>query len=216
MINQTTAPLARGENRPAVPASRWKYTPIPLARQGGCMVFQRAKRVWFVSHKRKPGCEGFIHKQGQHSDELATSGGFPPFGAYGTTFPPLCGGTIKLRITFRSYICGSKVSTGCCPTACGGKVVAPATKGGRFSLARKGGCMVFQRAKQVWLVFPRAKPGSKGFSHQKDQHSADWLTAFATPYPPTADSPLCRGGEWASLRFPIVSCDTMLSTHSAP
>gem|GEM_PF-5937420 len=26
----------------------------------------------------------------------------PPFGAYGTTFPPLCEGTIKLRITFRS------------------------------------------------------------------------------------------------------------------
>ena len=78
--------------------------PIPLARQGGCMFFQRAKRVWLVSHERKSGCEGFIHKQGQHSDELATSGGFSPFGAYGTTFPPLCGGTIKLRITFRSYV----------------------------------------------------------------------------------------------------------------
>ena len=33
---------------------------------------------------------------------LATSGGFSPFGAYGTTFLPLCGGTIKLRIAFHS------------------------------------------------------------------------------------------------------------------
>ncbi len=28
-------------------------------------------------------------------------------------------------------------------TACGGKVVAPATKGGLYFLARQGGCMVF-------------------------------------------------------------------------
>ena len=27
--------------------------------------------------------------------------------------------------------------------ACGGKVVAPATKGGMYFLARQGGCMVF-------------------------------------------------------------------------
>ena len=29
---------------------------------------------------------------------------FPPLVPYGTTFPPLCGGTIKLRITFHSYV----------------------------------------------------------------------------------------------------------------
>ena len=101
-----------------------------------------------------------------------------------------------------------------CPTACGGKVVAPATKGGRISharravvrffneqsefglfslgrspvvkvllshrfsgregggeatkggrifLARKGGCTVFQRAKRVRLVFPRATARLYGF-----------------------------------------------------
>ena len=37
--------------------------------------------------------------------ELATSGGFSPFGAYGTTFPPLCGGTTTralLRVTYEN------------------------------------------------------------------------------------------------------------------
>ena len=53
-------------------------------------------------------------------------------------------------------ISGAKVSTGCCPTACGGKVVAPATNGGCFSNARKGGCTVF-------LSSIERKPGCKGF-----------------------------------------------------
>ncbi len=66
---------------------------------------------------------------GQYSDESATSGGFSPFGAYGTTFPPQKRGHNKAPYSI-PLISGSKVSTGCCPTACGGKVVAPATKGG--------------------------------------------------------------------------------------
>ena len=34
---------------------------------------------------------------------------------------------------------------------------------GAFPTRQRRGCMVFQRAKRVWLVFPRAKPGCKGF-----------------------------------------------------
>ena len=41
------------------------------------------------------------------------------------------------------FINGSTVSTGYSAPACGGKVVAPATKGGLHFLARQGGCMVF-------------------------------------------------------------------------
>ena len=56
------------------------------------------------------------------------------------TFPP-SGGQNK---TPRSNlpICNSIVSTGYSATACGGKVVATATKGGAFSRPQ-GGCMVF-------------------------------------------------------------------------
>ena len=39
---------------------------------------------------------------GQHSGESAACGDFPPFGAYGTTFPPLCGGT-----TTRALLCAT-------------------------------------------------------------------------------------------------------------
>ena len=44
---------------------------------------------------------GFICDE-QHYGELVAYGDFPPLVPYGTTFPPLCGGTIKLRITFHS------------------------------------------------------------------------------------------------------------------
>ena len=36
-------------------------------------------------------------------------------------------------------------STHSAPSGAGGKVVAPATKGGRFSIARKGGCLVLYK-----------------------------------------------------------------------
>ena len=85
----------------------------------------------------------FCHiSRSKHGGESATSGGFSPFGAYGTTFPPQKRGHNKAPYSI-PLISGSKVSTGCCPTACGGKVVAPATKGGLFSIARKGGCEGF-------------------------------------------------------------------------
>ena len=72
----------------------------------------------------------FCHiSRSKHGGESATSGGFSPFGAYGTTFPPQKRGHNKAPYSI-PLISGSKVSTGCCPTACGGKVVAPATKGG--------------------------------------------------------------------------------------
>ena len=63
----------------------------------------------------------------------------PPYPA-APDFPP-SGGQNK---TPRSNlpICNSIVSTGYSATACGGKVVATATKGGAFSRPQ-GGCMVF-------------------------------------------------------------------------
>ena len=48
------------------------------------------------------------------------------------------------RITL--FINVSTVSTGYSATACGGKVVAPATKGGMHFQRPQGGCMVFLRA----------------------------------------------------------------------
>ena len=38
--------------------------------------------------------------------------------------------------------CSTLLSTHSAPGSAGGKVVAPATKGGRFSIARKDGCTV--------------------------------------------------------------------------
>ena len=43
------------------------------------------------------------------------------------------------------FISGSTLSTGYSAPACGGKVVAPATKGGMHFLARQGGCMVLYK-----------------------------------------------------------------------
>ena len=61
----------------------------------------------------------FCHiSRSKHGGELATSGGFSPFGAYGTTFPPQKRGHNKAPYSI-PLISGSKVSTGCCPTACG-------------------------------------------------------------------------------------------------
>ena len=49
-------------------------------------------RQMLLNKNRRKGCSklflGVIGYE-QHFDELAASGGFPPFGAYGTTFPPL-------------------------------------------------------------------------------------------------------------------------------
>ena len=64
--------------------------------------------------------------------------------ALATPFPaapdcPLCRGQNKTpRIIL--FISGSIVSTGCCAPACGGKVVAPATKGGMHFRRPQGGC----------------------------------------------------------------------------
>ena len=38
------------------------------------------------------------------------------------------------------------------------------------------------------MVFHARQDALKGSIHQQDQHSADWLTAFATPYPASRDS----------------------------
>ena len=43
------------------------------------------------------------------------------------------------------YICDSTVSTGYSAPACGGKVVAPATKGGMHFRRPQGGCMVLYK-----------------------------------------------------------------------
>ncbi len=50
-------------------------------------------------------------------------------------------------------ICDSIVSTGYSATACEGKVVAPATKGGMHFLRPQGDCMVFPRSKARLLGF---------------------------------------------------------------
>ena len=50
------------------------------------------------------------------------------------------------------FISSSTVSTGCCAPACGGKVVALATKGG-ISLARQGSWPVFRRPQGGCKVF---------------------------------------------------------------
>ena len=38
-----------------------------------------------------------------------------------------------------------------------------------------------------------------------DRHSADWLTAFATPYPAVPDFPLFRGKNKALKNSPFIS-----------
>ena len=65
---------------------------MPLRGEGGALApkgvhFPRAKGavVWF-SPRPQGGFKGFIHQHKLHTDELATSDGFSPFGAYGTTF----------------------------------------------------------------------------------------------------------------------------------
>jgi hypothetical protein len=90
----------------------------------------------------------------QYYDELVAYGDFPPFGALRHHLSPAVRGHNKAPYNI-PLICGSKVSTGCCPTACGGKVVAQPPKGERISSRRRRGLP----------VFPRAKPGCKGFIH---------------------------------------------------
>lgn len=50
----------------------------------------------------------------------------------------------------------------------------------------------------------------------QEQHCGDWLAALATPYPAGPVLPPIQGAEQASLRLPLVSCSTMLSTHLSP
>ena len=57
------------------------------------------------------------------------------------TFP--CSGGQNKTPRNTLFINGSTVSTGYSATACGGKVVAPATKGGMHFQRPQGGCMVF-------------------------------------------------------------------------
>ena len=61
---------------------------------------------------------------------------FSPFGALRHHLPPAERWDNKAPRGCNP-ICGSILCTGCCAPACGGKVVAPATKGGRFSIARR-------------------------------------------------------------------------------
>ena len=45
----------------------------------------------------------FCLSPAKHYGESATFGGFTPFGAYGTTFPPLCGGTTTRALRCATY-----------------------------------------------------------------------------------------------------------------
>ena len=53
-----------------------------------------------------------------------------------------------LRVTYENTTSRSFIV----PPRSGGKVVAPATKGGRFSLARKGGCLVLYKLEPLNLL----------------------------------------------------------------
>ena len=117
----------------------------------------------------------------------------PPYPA-APDFPP-SGGQNK---TPRSNlpICNSIVSTGYSATACGGKVVATATKGGAFSRPQ-GGCMVFaakggikngaegavsrQRSDTIYL--PRAEPSTRpgGVSRSRTEPLAPRARGPAAP-----------------------------------
>ena len=63
-----------------------------------------------------------------------------------------------------------------------GKGGGAATKGGCFSIARKGGC--------------------EGFTHQQGQHSGESAAIAATPYPAAPDFPLFRGQNRPLYAFP--------------
>ena len=84
----------------------------------------------------------------------------PPYPA-APDFPPFGGQNKTPRITL--FINGSKVSTGYSATACGGKVVAPATKGGMHFLARRAvvrfSCR--QRRYKKWRRRRRTSPAQR-------------------------------------------------------
>ena len=65
----------------------------------------------------------------------------PPFGALRHHLPPAERWDNK-ALKGSLLICDSTVSTGYSAPACGGKVVAPATKGGMHFRRPQGGCMV--------------------------------------------------------------------------
>ena len=107
---------------------------FPTRQRRGCMVF----------HARQGGFKCFIHQQEQHSDELATSGGFSPFGALRHHLSPAVRGHNKAPYNIL-FICGSKVSTGLLSHRLRGEGGGAATKGG----------VLFSRPKGGWHVFPR-------------------------------------------------------------
>ena len=76
----------------------------------------------------------------EHSADLATSGGFFPFGACGTTFPPLCGGTTTRALLRATYEITASRSFVLPPLA--GEVPRSEQGGELFSHARQGGCTV--------------------------------------------------------------------------
>ena len=101
------------------------YTPAPLTRpsppQGG------ARRYVLAFFCRSPA---------KHYGESAAFGGFSPFGAFGTTFPPLCGGTTTrtmLRATYRIIASRSFIVP---PLAGGRWWRQPPKGGGSFSHGR--------------------------------------------------------------------------------
>ena len=69
----------------------------------------------------------------------------------------------KSALRFPLESCGTLLSTHSPTASVEGKVVRQHQRGCRFSITRQGGCMVFQRAKRVWLVFLRAIARLYGF-----------------------------------------------------
>ena len=81
--------------------------------------------------------------QNKHYGDQPPSVAFPPFGALWHHLPPPAVRWDNKDPQSNPFISRTTISTGYSAPACGGKVVAPATKGGYISDARQGSCIVF-------------------------------------------------------------------------
>ena len=109
---------------------------------------------------------------------------------------PLCGGTTTRALLRATYENASLRSFVVPPLQRRGRWWRSHQRGCRFSLARKGGCTVFQRAKRVWPVFLRAIARLYGFiilapnifegAHHNPHAEGGRLAALAPPLVPAA------------------------------
>ena len=67
-----------------------------------------------------------------------------------------------------------------------------------------------------WKVSGRKSHNAAFYIHQQEQHSGDWPPKGGHPLSAYGGLPPIQGAEWASLRLPVETYGTLLSTHSAP